>query len=64
MDRIREAVKKAGIFVVLGNSERAGGILYIAQSFIDETGTIVLHRRKIKPTHVERRYGVMGKRRA
>ncbi|KLP19975.1 Uncharacterized protein LW94_13381 [Fusarium fujikuroi] len=25
-------------------------------SFIDETGTIVLHRRKIKPTHVERAY--------
>lgn len=31
MDRIRAAVKKAGIFVVLGYSERAGGSLYIAQ---------------------------------
>ncbi|KAF5638078.1 aliphatic nitrilase [Fusarium sp. NRRL 52700] len=30
------------------------GTLYIAQSFIDEIGTIVLHRRKIKLTHVER----------
>lgn len=71
MDRIRAAVKKAQMFVVLGYSERAGGSLYIAQvskyipslanrtylivqSFIDPTGTIVLHRRKIKPTHVER----------
>lgn len=31
MDRIRAAVKKAGIFIVLGYSERAGGSLYIAQ---------------------------------
>ncbi len=31
MDRIRAAVKKANIFVVLGYSERAGGSLYIAQ---------------------------------
>jgi predicted amidohydrolase len=54
MDQIREAVKKAGIFIVLGYSERDGDSLYIAQSFIDPTGTIVLHRRKIKPTAVER----------
>ncbi|KAL9098754.1 MAG: hypothetical protein Q9187_009605, partial [Circinaria calcarea] len=54
MEKIRAAVKKAGIFVVLGYSERAGGTLYIAQSFIDTTGTIIHHRRKIKPTHVER----------
>lgn len=27
-----------------------------SQSFIDPTGTIVHHRRKIKPTHVERAY--------
>ena len=26
----------------------------IAQSFIDPAGEIILHRRKIKPTHVER----------
>jgi nitrilase len=31
MERIRAAVKKAGIFVVLGYSERAGSSLYIAQ---------------------------------
>ena len=31
MDRIRDAVKEAGMFVVLGYSERAGSSLYIAQ---------------------------------
>ncbi|KAH0499797.1 hypothetical protein TgHK011_006963 [Trichoderma gracile] len=54
MAQICEAVKKAGIFIVLGYSERDGDSLYIAQSFIDPTGTLVLHRRKIKPTGVER----------
>jgi nitrilase len=54
MRRIQEAVKEAGIFVVLGYSERDGDSLYMAQSFISPEGEIVLHRRKIKPTHVER----------
>jgi len=49
MDKIRAAVKKAGIFMVLGYLERDGASLYISQSFIDVTGEIVLHRRKIKP---------------
>ncbi|KAF4126962.1 putative amidohydrolase [Geosmithia morbida] len=56
MERICAAVKEAGVFVVLGYSERYRGTLYIAQSFIDENGVIVHHRRKIKPTHVERAY--------
>lgn len=79
MDRIRATVRDAGIFVVLGYSERDRGSLYISQvrataflsplrqtchgciidvmqSFIDPTGTIVHHRRKIKPTHVERAF--------
>ncbi|KAB8202981.1 carbon-nitrogen hydrolase [Aspergillus parasiticus] len=56
MERIKVAVREAGVFVVLGYSERYRGSLYIAQSFIDPTGTIVHHRRKIKPTHVERSY--------
>jgi nitrilase len=54
MDSIRAAVEEAGIFAVLGYSERAGGSLYIAQSIIDPNGKIILHRRKIKPTGVER----------
>ncbi|KAK6199068.1 aspartic proteinase precursor [Pestalotiopsis sp. IQ-011] len=56
MRRICAAVKDAGVFVVLGYSERYRGTLYISQSFIDENGVIVHHRRKIKPTHVERAY--------
>lgn len=54
MRRIQAAVKEAGMFVVLGYSERDGGSLYMAQSFISPEGEIVHHRRKIKPTHVER----------
>ncbi|KAL7947091.1 nitrilase [Trichoderma barbatum] len=54
MAEICEAVKKAGIFIVLGYSERDGDSLYIAQSYINPEGKIVLHRRKIKPTGVER----------
>ncbi|TVY23592.1 Nitrilase [Lachnellula hyalina] len=54
MNRIRAACKEAGVFTVLGYSERDGASLYIAQSFISTEGEIVLHRRKIKPTHVER----------
>jgi len=54
MEAIKAAVKAAGIFVVLGYSERDGGSLYMAQSFISPEGIIVNHRRKIKPTHVER----------
>ncbi|KAI1850703.1 hypothetical protein JX265_004414 [Neoarthrinium moseri] len=54
MRRIQAAVKKAGMFVVLGYSERDGGSLYMGQSFISPEGEIVHHRRKIKPTHIER----------
>jgi nitrilase len=53
MERIKAAAKDAGIVVVLGYSERDGGSIYIAQSYIVD-GEIVHHRRKIKPTHVER----------
>ena len=31
MERIKKAVKQAGVFVVLGYSERAGGSIYIPQ---------------------------------
>jgi predicted amidohydrolase len=55
MGRIIQAVKDAGIFVVLGYSERDGASLYIAQSFINKNGEIVHHRRKIKPTYFERK---------
>ena len=60
MRRIQKAVKEAGMFIVLGYSERDGASLYMAQAFISPDGEIVHHRRKIKPTHVERTLGGDG----
>ncbi|RZU62670.1 carbon-nitrogen hydrolase family protein [Zhihengliuella halotolerans] len=54
MARIREAAAEHSITVVLGYSEKSGGSLYMAQSIIGPDGRILLHRRKLKPTHVER----------
>ncbi|KAK5046813.1 hypothetical protein LTR84_007167 [Exophiala bonariae] len=54
MKRIQQAAKEAKMVVVLGYSERDGASLYMGQSFISGDGEIVHHRRKIKPTHVER----------
>jgi predicted amidohydrolase len=54
MDRICAAAKETGTVVVLGYSEKAGDSLYMGQSIIDSTGELVLSRRKIKPTHMER----------
>lgn len=54
MEKIRKAVKAASLYVVLGYSERDRSSIYIAQSFINPAGEIVLQRRKITPTHFER----------
>ncbi|KAF4583277.1 Cyanide hydratase [Ophiocordyceps camponoti-floridani] len=54
MHRIRGAAKAAQIYVSIGYSEIDGNSLYIAQVLIDPTGCVLNHRRKIKPTHVER----------
>jgi aliphatic nitrilase len=51
---VRRAAREHRITVVLGYSERVAGTLYIAQLIIDESGEVILHRRKLKPTHVER----------
>ncbi|KAG9124593.1 hypothetical protein FRC07_011012 [Ceratobasidium sp. 392] len=48
MQRIQDAVKKAGVEIVLGFSERDAGSLYIAQVTITSDGRIANHRRKIK----------------
>jgi nitrilase len=52
--RIAAAAADHGIWVVLGFSERSAGSLYIAQLVIDDSGSIVCARRKLKATHVER----------
>ncbi|MGC5799665.1 carbon-nitrogen hydrolase family protein [Sphingomonas sp. NFX23] len=53
-ERIRSAAAKHDIYVVLGFCERSGGTLYIAQAIIDDHGTVIATRRKLKPTHAER----------
>lgn len=52
--RIRESARENRISVVLGFSEKDGGSLYMAQAIIGPDGEIILHRRKLKPTHAER----------
>lgn len=54
MRRIAAAAAEHGVHVVLGFAENAGGSLYMAQAFIDDTGRVISVRRKLKPTHVER----------
>ncbi len=54
LQHIAQAAGENRIHVVLGFAERAGGSLYMAQAFIDDTGRVVSVRRKLKPTHVER----------
>lgn len=51
---IRAAAAQHEITVVLGFSERDNGSLYMAQAIIGADGELLLHRRKLKPTHVER----------
>ncbi|MFT4081498.1 MAG: carbon-nitrogen hydrolase family protein [Nocardioides sp.] len=52
--RIRAAAREQGIIVALGISERDHGSLYMSQLVIGEDGDILMHRRKLKPTHAER----------
>lgn len=54
MRALREAARRNSITVAVGYSERAYGTLYMAQTLIGPEGQILLHRRKLKPTHVER----------
>lgn len=54
MDKIRAAAAKNKVVVCLGYSENDNHSLYLSQSLIGKDGKIKMHRRKIKPTHVER----------
>lgn len=54
MRRIRRAARDNQIFVSLGFSEIDHATLYLAQVLIDPEGNVINHRRKIKPTHVEK----------
>lgn len=54
MLRLQKIARKHSVLLVMGYSEREGGSRYISQVFINEEGNILLNRRKLKPTHVER----------
>jgi nitrilase len=53
-DRLCKAARDNNICVVIGLTEKDRGSLYLAQLFIDAGGSIIGHRRKLKPTHNER----------
>ena len=54
MDRICNAVKEAGLNVVVGIIEKAGGTLYCSSATIGRDGTILSWHRKLMPTAMER----------
>ncbi len=54
MRTIQASAAKAGVVVVLGFSENHHNSVYIAQAIIDSDGTLLVKRRKLKPTHMER----------
>ncbi|MHC5908345.1 carbon-nitrogen hydrolase family protein [Streptomyces sp. S6] len=51
---VRQAARRSGVTVALGYSEKDHGSLYMAQTLISPDGDVLLHRRKLKATHVER----------
>ncbi len=52
--RIAEAAREAGLFVVMGAIERAGGTLYCTALFFDPERGLVGKHRKLMPTAAER----------
>ena len=54
--KIGEAIKKAGMFVALGVTEKenVGGSLYCSLFYFDKQGNLIGRHRKIKPTGLER----------
>lgn len=55
MDAIKAAARANSIAVVLGFSERSEtDSVYISQAIISPQGDLLMHRRKLKPTHMER----------
>ncbi|KAJ4003186.1 hypothetical protein NW752_011640 [Fusarium irregulare] len=55
VEAVKAAAKENSIAVVLGFSEKSPShSIYISQAIISPQGEVLLHRRKIKPTHMER----------
>ena len=56
-EKIGNAVKKAGAYVVIGvieKDEKSGGTLYCSMIYFDSNGNIIGKHRKLKPTGSER----------
>jgi nitrilase len=53
-DTLAAAARAHGVIVVMGVNERDHGTLYNTQLIFDETGALILKRRKITPTYHER----------
>lgn len=54
MRAIGQAAKRAGTHVALGYAERDGTSIYCSIAAFDDRGELILNRRKLKPTHMER----------
>jgi nitrilase len=54
MKALCECARENDIVIVLGFSERDGASLYISQCTIGTDGKLLMHRRKLKPSHMER----------
>ena len=54
MKAVQDAARRAGTYVMLGFAERDRGSIYCAQALISDRGELLMTRRKLKPTHMER----------
>ncbi len=54
MKAIGDAAARADTWVMLGFAERDRGSIYCAQALISDRGELVMSRRKLRPTHMER----------
>lgn len=54
MRAVGDAARRAGTWVMLGFAERDRGSIFCSQALIDDRGEVVMHRRKLRPTHMER----------
>jgi hypothetical protein len=54
MKQLQSCAAENNIVVCIGHAERKGSSLYIGQCTIDNTGELVMSRRKLKPVHMER----------
>jgi len=54
MRAVQDAAARANTYVMLGFAERDRGSIYCSQALISDTGEMLMTRRKLKPTHMER----------